>query len=328
MKNWRNIMTINRDLVARLVAIGRNLTPPYHVTMQTRTLTRRAFVVSSSGLVLLKGAGSLVATDATGLPASLAITAQEIADRIRTSAGAPARPNTVDGIKAGDPATVITGVATTVVASIDVLKRAAAAKQNFIVAHEPTFYGANDDPGPRAQDPLYLAKKALIDEHKLVIYRLYDQWNGRTPNEAEKALAAELGLQAGLRTYTVPPTTLGELAAQVRAKLGAKGGVRIVGQPSLAVLRVGVLPGTTTVPQTMEAFRWADVVIAGEPREWEAVPYTYDAIGAGQTKGMIVLGRVLSEGPGMKAAAAWIKSLVPEVPVTALATPDPYWSAS
>jgi putative NIF3 family GTP cyclohydrolase 1 type 2 len=290
--------------------------------MQRRPLThvtRREFVLSSAtGLVL---APQLFA-QGSGL------TAQQVADRIRTNAGAPAPANTVDGFKAGDPATVVTGIATAVMVTADMLKRAAAAKQNFIVVHEPTFYGANDNPGARATDPVYLAKKKLIDDERLVIYRLYDQWNARSPNEAAKALASELGLQAALRTYTVPATTLGELAARVRAKLGATGGVRIVGQPSMVVSRVDVLPGTTTVPQTIQAFRWADVVIAGEPREWEAVPYTYDAIGAGQSKGMIVLGRVLSEGPGMKAAAAWIKSLVPEVPVEALTTIDPYWSAS
>jgi putative NIF3 family GTP cyclohydrolase 1 type 2 len=281
-------------------------------------VTRREFVLgSATGLVL---APHLFAQGA-------GLTAQQVADRIRTNAGAPAPANTVDGIKAGEPATVVTGIATAVMVTIDVLERAAAAKQNFIVVHEPTFYGPNDNPGARATDPVYLAKKKLIDDERLVIYRLYDQWNARKPNEAAKALASELGAQPTLRSYAVPPTTLGELAAQVREKLGAKGGVRIVGQPSLAIRRVALLPGTTTVSQTMEAFRWADVVIAGEPREWEAVPYTYDAIGSGQLKGMIVLGRVLSEGPSMKAAAAWIKSFVPEVPVVALTTIDPYWSA-
>ena len=117
--------------------------------MHTRPVSRREFVLSSAGLAL---APALLAQGSS-------LTAQVIADRIRTNAGAPPRANTVDGIKAGDPLTVITGIATTVVVTMDVLRRAAAAKQNFIVAHEPTFYGANDDPGARATDPVYLAKK-------------------------------------------------------------------------------------------------------------------------------------------------------------------------
>ena len=284
-------------------------------------VTRREFVLgSATGLVL---APHLFAQ-------SPGLTAQQVADRIRTNAGAPAPANTVDGIKAGEPATVVTGIATSVMVTLDVIKRAAAARQNFIVVHEPTFYGANDNPGARATDPVYLAKKKLIDDERLVIYRLYDQWNARRPNEAVKALASALELAPVLSVgdvYGVPSTTLGALASEVRAKLGGRGGVRVVGPPSLPVRRVLLSPGTTTVPMTMAGLKEADVVIAGEPREWEAVPYTYDTLAAGQPKGMIVLGRVLSEGPSMKAAATWIKTLVPEVPVEALTTIDPYWSA-
>lgn len=293
--------------------------------MQPRPLkhvTRREFVLgSATGLVL---APHLLAQGA-------GLTAQQVADRIRTNAGAPAPANTVDGIKAGEPATVVTGIATAVMVTIDVLKRAAAAKQNFIVVHEPTFYAANDNPGARATDPVYLAKKKLIDDERLVIYRLYDQWNARTPNEAVKALKSMLGLEEWRslpeEIAGVAPTTLGGLAEQVRAKLGARGGVRVVGPTELLVQRVWLSPGTTTVAHTIAGFKLADVVIAGEPREWEAVPYTYDTEAYGFPKGMIVLGRVLSEGPSMKAAATWIKSLIPEVPVEALTTIDPYWSA-
>jgi hypothetical protein len=70
------------------------------------------------------------------------------------------------------------------------------------------------------------------------------------------------------------------------------------------------------------------VIIAGEPREWEAIPYTLDTNATPSPKGMIYIGRVVSEGPGMQACAAWIKSLVPGVPVEAIAMPDPYWNAN
>lgn len=290
-------------------------------TRPSKHLTRREFVLSSAtGLVL---APHLLAQGG-------ALTAQQVVDRIRTNAGTAPPANTVDGIKAGDPATIVTGIATAVMVTIDALRRAAAARQNFIVVHEPTFYGPNDNPGARATDPVFLAKKKLIDDERLVIYRLHDQWNARTPSEAVKALASELGLNPVLSVgdvYGVSNTTLGDLASQVRAKLGARGGLRVVGPLSLAVRRVLVSPGTTTVPITLAGLQEADAVIAGEPREWEAVPYTYDTEAAGQPKGMIVLGRVLSEGPSMRACAAWLKSLVPEVPVEALPTVDPYWSA-
>ena len=76
----------------------------------------------------------------------------------------PWREKTIDGVKAGDPATVLTGVAVTVAARLDNLRRAAAAGCNLVITQEPVFYGPNDEPGNRAKDPVYLAKKAYIEE--------------------------------------------------------------------------------------------------------------------------------------------------------------------
>src|SRR4029079_5092300 len=83
------------------------------------------------------------------------------------SVGVEWRAQTTDGFKAGDPSTPVSGIATTVMASTETLRRAVASGQNFIITQEPLFYTNNDDPGTRAKDPVYLAKKALIDEHRL-----------------------------------------------------------------------------------------------------------------------------------------------------------------
>src|SRR6185295_4085488 len=118
-------------------------------------------------------------------------------------------------------------------ATLPVLRQAAAAGRNLIVTCEPTFYAGNDDPGPRATDPVYLAKKAFIDEHRLVVWRFSDHWLARKPNELTKALAETLGWTAGRSAdnesiHTVPPTTLGAVAAHVRTSLGVRGGMRVI----------------------------------------------------------------------------------------------------
>ena len=69
----------------------------------------------------------------------------------------------------------------------------------------------------------------------------------------------------------------------------------------------------------------ADVIVAGETREWESVEYAADTVASGQKKGMIMLGRILSEDPGMNVCAEWLKILAPEVPVQWLPVGDPYW---
>ena len=124
--------------------------------MDSLPTSRREFVVATTAALLSRSVAR-----AQRPP----LTAQQVADRIRASVGVAWRSLTVDGFKAGDPSTAVTGIATTVMATIDTLKRAVASGQNFIVTQEPTFYSANDDPGNRAKDPVYLAKKTLIDEH-------------------------------------------------------------------------------------------------------------------------------------------------------------------
>jgi hypothetical protein len=75
----------------------------------------------------------------------------------------------------------------------------------------------------------------------------------------------------------------------------------------------------------MKSLPESDVLLAGETREWESVEYAQDAVASGQKKGMIMLGRVMSEDPGMSVCAEWLKALVPEVTVRWVAASDPYW---
>src|SRR5690242_8796944 len=151
--------------------------------MSRDLVSRRAFVLGSGGLLL---AGRLAAQ--TARP-----TIQQVVDRIRTSATAARGASSADGIKAGNPAVPITGIAVVAMPTIDALRRAAASGANLIVTPEPVFYSANDDPGARAADSVYLAKKALIDRERLVVYRFADQWNATPDIAPAAALAAALG---------------------------------------------------------------------------------------------------------------------------------------
>src|SRR3954466_1080371 len=82
---------------------------------------------------------------ATRLPVHGAstLTAQAVADRLQSTLGASPATGP-DGFKAGDPATPIQGIATTAMATMDVLKQAAKAGTNLIITYEPTFFGRQD----------------------------------------------------------------------------------------------------------------------------------------------------------------------------------------
>ena len=92
------------------------------------------------------------------------LTAREVIARIQAHVGIPWQQDTVDTFKAGNPDAEVHGIAVTMMATLDVLQRAAASGQNLIITHEPTFYGHQDrvDDLERESDAVYAAKKALI----------------------------------------------------------------------------------------------------------------------------------------------------------------------
>jgi putative NIF3 family GTP cyclohydrolase 1 type 2 len=283
--------------------------------------SRREFMAAAAAALVAARAGRI---------RGAALTADEAIQRIRAGVGVPWRETTVDSVKAGDPRTIVTGIATTVSATLPLLRKAADAGRNLIITCEPTFYNGNDEPGPRATDPVYLAKKAFIDERRLVVWRFSDHWGARVPNEFTTALAAALGW-AGRRAadnpsiYQMPSTTMAALRTHVQSRLSLRGGMRVVGGSGLRIRRVLISPGTTDLASTVKNLAQADVVLSGEPREWEAVEYVFDTAAAGRPRGMIAIGRSVSQEPGMQACAAWLRTVIPEVPVEALAAGDPFW---
>ena len=71
-------------------------------------------------------AGTLIA-GRVQLHGANALTAQDIAQRIQTALGGEWPPTGPDGFKAGDPDTPVKGIATTAMATLDVLKQASKA---------------------------------------------------------------------------------------------------------------------------------------------------------------------------------------------------------
>src|SRR5438477_3767962 len=90
-------------------------------------------------------------TSQTSATSEKILTANEVIEQIKAHVGIPWMEKTVDTFKAGDPQTRVTGIATTMMATLNVLQRAAANGQNLIITHEPTFFDHQDDPGQLPQ---------------------------------------------------------------------------------------------------------------------------------------------------------------------------------
>src|SRR5205809_176397 len=105
-----------------------------------------------------------------------AITALQLITRILEKSGAPNRPQTNDHVSAGDPTMAVTGIATMAIASLDCLKRAAAAGRNLILTYDPAFWSSNDDLDRLEENSLFREKRDFIRAHNLVCFNLHDHW--------------------------------------------------------------------------------------------------------------------------------------------------------
>jgi putative NIF3 family GTP cyclohydrolase 1 type 2 len=179
-------------------------------------------------------------------------------------------------------------------------------------------------------DPVYAGKNAFLEQHKLVVFRLTQHWNQRKPDPRAQGLAAAMGWTKfktsddALR-YDVPGITLEALASQLKKTLGTRGGIRAIGDRTMTVRRIGLLPGYTMIQASIAMMPGVDVIVAGEVQEWESATYAQDVAFAGMKKGFISIGRVVNEAPGMQVCAEWLKTVVPEVPVRFISAGDPYW---
>jgi putative NIF3 family GTP cyclohydrolase 1 type 2 len=278
--------------------------------------------------------GGAIALRSLGAQSS-GLTAQQVIDRIKKQAAVPWREQTVDTIKAGSPDTVVKGIATAVGASFDMLRRAAKAQRNFIVVHEPTFYsGAADEFNARNNpaDPLVQQKKAFIESNGMVIWRFHDHWHAQKPDGIIRGMGIALGWEKyqvpdNVRLYNIPKTTLRDLARAVQKRLEVNA-IRVIGDPETPVNTVAFNPGSTNVGliQRYMSGTEADVLICGEPGEWDAGEYVRDTVASGKKKGMIVLGHYMSEEGGMAECARWLKTFITEVPIEFMPAGEAFWT--
>ena len=235
-------------------------------------------------------------------------TAREVVAAIQKNVGVPWNSETVDAFKAGNPDTPVTGIAVTMMATLDVLQRAAKKGQNLIITHEPTFYNHLDIPEDMEQnDPVWTAKRTFIEKHGLVVWRFHDHWHRRNPDGILVGVMHALGWEkyqnpANQYLFTMPETTVERLAVEVANRLDTPV-LRVVGNPEMKVTRVALSPGSAGFVRETRALASDNVelLLVGETREWETVEYAADAVTAG--KAPAAAPGAAAEG-GLRGAAA------------------------
>jgi putative NIF3 family GTP cyclohydrolase 1 type 2 len=263
------------------------------------------------------------------------LTARDVIARIQQQVGVPWQSDTVDTFKAGNPDSPVSGIAVTMMATLDVLQRAAAAGDNLIITHEPTFFDhldISDQLPEKDTDPVLAAKRQFIAEHGQVIWRFHDHWHARNPDGIEAGMVHALGWEKfqdanNQYLFTIPETPLEKLAAEIKRKLGIRI-IRVVGDPGLRITKLALAPGAAGLTRQAKALEMPGVqaLVIGEAQEWEAVEYVADAVSEGRQKSLIILGHIPSEQAGMEECTSWLKTFVTEVPIQFVPAREPFWS--
>ncbi|MEM1136458.1 MAG: Nif3-like dinuclear metal center hexameric protein [Bacteroidota bacterium] len=258
------------------------------------------------------------------------LTAGEVVERIKTNVNCNWRKETVDTYKSGNAQSEITGIATTFMATLKVLKEAKIQGCNMIITHEPTFYNHLDDKNPLKNDPVQLAKLRFIEENNMVVFRFHDHWHETQPDGIYLGVIDAFGWkhyqQGEEPIFKIPTTNVSKLAKDIADKFKTNT-VRVVGDPTMKVTTVGMVLGAAGSNSQIAMLneKEIEVAIVGESREWETVEYVRDANELGMSKALIVMGHADSEEAGMVYCAEWLKGFVKEVPVKFIAAGNPLW---
>lgn len=269
------------------------------------------------------------------------MTALDLLDQMQTHLGVPWQSQRAggysDGVLAGDPYAQVTGILTCFTPTVDVLRHAISSGHNTVICRESPFYsrgekqpiayrsGAMPAKELLDSDPVYQAKVALISTNSLIILRFVDNWDARkTDGQLEGLVSAlkweryHLSVKGDVKFYrpgnnffSIPPISIATLARSMMTSLNAKT-IRVIGNGDAVVRKVAILHGFVLVADLQAAFAQpgVDLIVAGEPVEWEGAEYVQDMIAAKMANGGIFLGSEVSEEPGSGEVAAWLKTFV------------------
>lgn len=288
---------------------------------------RRKFVTTS----LTVSAGMILpASMYASKQAQLNISVKQVIDLIlKTIPGAPFA-QTVDTIKAGDQNQSVTGIVTTMFATVNVIEKAAKAGANFIIAHEPSFYNHQDDTKWLEKDEVYQYKAALLAKHKIVVWRFHDYIHAHKPDGVMQGVLTLLGWEkykdaAKQNVLHIPASSLSSVIQLVKNKLGIEH-VKYIGEEKQLCSHIILIPGAAGGRTQINALaaEKPDLLIVGELNEWETSEYIRDLRAAGGKTALLVLGHIVSEEPGLEWLVTWLQPQLPGIPVTHIPSGDAF----
>jgi putative NIF3 family GTP cyclohydrolase 1 type 2 len=250
------------------------------------------------------------------------MTAREVHAYLRSNCPWVNAERTVDTFKAGDPETVVKGIAVSWMSRSATLKAAHEQGLNVFITHEPTFWDHTERPvgGTEADRK---RKEAWLAETGMVVIRCHDMLDQMPGFGIQDSWATWLGLGGCAfeqmdpyrRIYEIEPRPLDQLAREVAAKLAPLGQpwVEYLGDDERPIRRVGIgtgaiVGGTEVLAQYRD--RGADAVLITELTRWRELAWADDAGLA-----LLLIDHGVSEAPSLRALAQHLAERYPDVPV-------------
>jgi putative NIF3 family GTP cyclohydrolase 1 type 2 len=292
---------------------------------------RRVFISTT-----LKAAGASAILAVPGISMAMAAktevksyTVQDVINIIlKEIPGAPFY-KTVDTLKSGSADQQVSGIVSTMFATVKVIEQAAKLNANFIIAHEPTFYNHTDDTNWVQNSSIVKQKQELLKKYNMAVWRFHDYWHSYRPDGIRTGFLKSVGwlsyYQPGKQVMQIPAKSLKDLAAHLKATLNIAH-VRVIGDLAQPCQRIALLPGASggQAQMSLAEKEKPDVLVVGEVHEWETAEYIRDARLLGSNIALIVLGHSVSEEAGMEWLVEWLQPKIREIKITHIASEDPF----
>ena len=294
--------------------------------MENKIYKRRDFL---GDLVKAGTAGLLVVPAFPNLAPAKSLTVTEVIDLILKEVPGGRLSSTVDTIKSGRGDQLVTGIVTTMFATVKVIEETVKLKANFIIAHEPTFYNHTDDINWVPNNLVVKQKQELLAKHQIAVWRFHDHWHRMRPDGILHGVLLKTGWISHSPNddvnFQIPTLSLGGVAGHLKKTLGIPH-LRVVGDLSSPCSHVTLLPGAAGGQRQvgLAEISKTDLLIVGECSEWETPEYIRDARSFGKPISLIVLGHAFSEEPGMEWLVQWLQPKVPEMKITHVASGEAF----
>jgi len=239
---------------------------------------------------------------------------------------------TRDKILYGDPDQECTGIVTTIYASIDVIRKAHELGANLIIAHEALLWNHGDHREwlEESHNKTYLAKKKLMDDYNICVWRFHDYIHAGIPHDGGYIDGIFYGLAkvtgwdnarinediSGAVCVQCQQTSPRKVAEQIK-KTWNISGMKAIGNMDAKVKKIMVCGHVKEGGDSNSLIERVDredinLLLPLELIDFTLTEYIKDSGQLGYDKAILAPGHFNLEEPGMKYMEEWIDDALKE----------------